>query len=182
MALVDRHTGIYFHVVRRYAAAYPNAIKVPEMDDDKLFNLYQFILAYDPARGMKLCSYIGDRTDYLCKTMLKRDARDPISQGNPSVDGYLASGAPHQSAPVLMDESPGAHVVDTANTDLALEDIRATAARVCHDARFPAIFDCRHGASAMSWREVGERVGLSHEGARKVYNHNLALVKAHLSP
>lgn len=186
MALVNRHTGIYFSVVNRYAATYPNVIKARDMDDDKLFNLDTFIQAYDPTRGMKLCGYIHYRTDCLCKVALKRDARNPLSSA-----GYLASGqAPMEDSyptssggeVTLQDESPNSRVTEIANLDLAVEDIRRAANVVCADPRFVQILGLRHGAEEMSWRAIGEKVHLSHEGARKCYAYNLALVKAHLSP
>ncbi len=185
-AIVNLHSGLYFSVVNRYAAAYPNAIKARDMDDDKLFNIYTFVKDYNPARGMKLSSYIGDRTDYLCKDMLKRDSRNVISSHS-----YVASGA----APLdvdddtyattaggyvtLQDQSAGASVTEAANRDLGAEDIRRAASEACEDKRFLAILDYRN--DSMSWREVGKRLDLSHEACRKLYNSNLALVKARLT-
>ncbi len=190
VTLVNRHTGFYFSVVNRYAATYPNVIKARELDDDKLFNIDRFVCDYDPTRGTKLSTYICDRTDYLCKTMLKRDERNPLSAGayapsgikplDVNEDTYATSNGRYVT---LEDESATARVTETANTHLGVEDIRRAAGEVCTDPRFVQILDCRHGeGNEMSWRAVAKRVGISHEGCRKVYFHNLALVKAHLSP
>ncbi len=183
-AIVNLHSGLYFSVVNRYAAAYPNAIKARDMKDDQLFNIYTFVQDYDPARGMKLSSYIGDRTDFLCKDMLKKDGRNPLSP-----QSYVSSG----SAPLDVDDDVYAttaggfvtlqdnttSVTEIANRDLGSQDIRRVASEVCQDERFLTILDCRN--ESMSWREVGEKVGCSHEGARRIYTHNIALVKAKLS-
>lgn len=186
--LVQRHSGIYFTVVNRYASAYPSVIKARDLDDEKLFNLYQFICAYDPTRGTKLSTYIGDRTDYLCKVMLRKEAHNPIA---PSP--YAATGvAPLEtdddtfqttngSFVTLEDESPG--VVEQANQDISMEAVRSAAHEVCTDKRFDLILKWRHFApthDTMSWRDIGQRLHLSHEGARQIYLDNLALVKAHL--
>lgn len=186
MALVNKHTGIYFQVVNRYAATYPNVIKAHDMDDDKLFNIDRFICDYDPTRGLKLCGYIHDRTDYLCKTMLKRDERNPLSAASYTASGqaplnddtYPTSNGGYVT---LEDESATARVTETANRDIAVADIRRAASVVCADPRFVQILDYRHGAKEMSWRKVGEKLRLSYEQSRKIYHHNLALVKAHLS-
>jgi DNA-directed RNA polymerase sigma subunit (sigma70/sigma32) len=186
--LVNRHSGIYFTVVNRYASAYPGVIKARDLDDEKLFNLYQFICAYDPTRGTKLSTYIGDRTDYMCKVMLRKESHNPIASGP-----YATTGA----APLetdddtfrttnggyvtLEDESPG--VVDLANEDISLDAVRAAAQEVCSDKRFDLILKWRHFApdhDTLSWRSIGQRLGLSHEGARQIYLDNLALVKARL--
>lgn len=190
MELVTRHTGLYFDVVHRYAATYPNVIKTRDLDDDKLFNIYQFILAYDPTRGMKLSTYIGDRTDYLCKTLLKRDMRNPISAGtyaptgampfDTDEDTYATTNGAHVT---LEDNSRAADVAENANLDLGIEEIRAIASQVCTDPRFDQILTLRHFGPdhhTMSWRDVGQKVGISHERARQVYLQNLALVRAQL--
>jgi hypothetical protein len=186
MGLVALHSGIYFKVVNRYAAAYPNTIKARDLDDDKLFNLDRFVCDYDSSRGTKLSTYIADRTDYLCKGMLKRDTRNVLSCA-----GYVASGAPlmedaylttNGQQVTLEDQSREGQVVENADRDIGVEDIRRAAKEVCTDQRFTQILECRHGAgNEMSWREVAAQVGMSHEGCRKVYFHNLALVKAHLN-
>ncbi len=191
LGLISRHTGIYFNVVNRYAAAYPNVIKARDLDDDKLFNIYTFVRDYDPTRGMKLSTYIGDRTDYLCKTLLKRDERNPMSPGTYASTGAMSLDAVPQDAyastyghsVALEDHSSAARVVEVANTDIGIETIRAAAEEVCDDKRFLQILEHRHLNAAdggMSWRRIGERVGLSHEGCRKVYQHNLDLVRSHL--
>ncbi len=188
VALVNRHTGIYFSVVNRYAAAYPSVIKTHDMDDEKLFHLDAFICAYDPTRGTKLSTYIRDRTDYLCKGVLKRDARNPLSFAS-----YTASGqAPLDTSDdtfstsnggevTLQDESATARVTDAANLDIAIEDIRRAAGVVCADHRFIQILEYRHLGTQTSWRAIAEKVGVSHEGCRKIYFHNLELVKSHLA-
>ncbi len=188
LALVNRHTGMYFSVVNRYAASYPNAVRVRDLDDDKLFNFYTFILAFDPSRGMKLSTYIGDRTDYLCKTLLKRDERNPISPGTYASTGAMPLDSNEDTYTTtdggrvtLEDQSPG--VVDTANRELGVEEIRSVAAQVCTDPRFDQILQCRHfgpNHQVMSWREVGKRVNMSHENARKIFNSNIETIKIHL--
>ncbi len=193
LTLISRHTGIYFGVVNRYAAAYPNAIKARDLDDDKLFNIYTFVQAFDPTRGMKLSTYICDRTDYLCKTLLKRDERNPLSPGTYAatgsmpIDSFVQEGysSTYGQSVALEDQSSASRVVDTANTDIGIETIRTTAAEVCEDKRFLEILEYRHlnaSQNTLSWRQIGARMSLSHEACRKVYYHNLELVKAHLSP
>ena len=88
----------------------------------------------DPARGKTLCGYIHDRTDYLCKGILRKDERNPVSAG-----AYLSSGAApldrdddtyatnNGGHATLTDESPGAQVAEVANLDLGIEDIRRAA-------------------------------------------------------
>ncbi len=189
VALVNRHSGMYFSVVNRYAAAYPNVIKAHDMDDDKMFNLYTFIQAYDATRGTKLSSYIHDRTDYMCKVMLKRDTRNVLSAGTYSSTGAMSLdmgddtySTTNGGQVTLEDQTATSRVADQANIDVGIEDIKRAAGEVCADPRFSQILECRHGAGhGMSWRAVAEKMGVSHERCRQLYLTNLALVKEHLN-
>jgi hypothetical protein len=189
--LAERHAGIYLSVIIRYADAYPFAINRRDLEDDRIFNIHRFILDYDPTRGTKLSTYIGDRTDWMCKELLKRDRNNPISAGTYGPSGAVALtiggdtyATPTGSEISLIDESPGARVVDIADRDIQIAEILEVAKRVVPDKRFTSILHLRHfndtGPTSLSWRQIGTRVELSHEGARKLYNANLAVVKKHL--
>lgn len=188
--LVDTHTGIYVDVVSRYAHVYPNVIKKDDLVDDRLYNLYRFIIDYDPARGTKLSTYICDRTDYMCKTMLKHDRVNPITSGTYGPKGALSLGTigdtytTNSGANItLIDEGNDAQVVNTADKDLQIEDVLAIAEQQCEDKRFIAILKYRHfntPQTCLSWREIGKRLNLSHERARAIYNENIAFIKRHI--
>lgn len=190
--LADRHAGIYLSVASRYADCYPNTIRIDDLKDDRLFNIHRFILDYDPARGTKLSTYIGDRTDWMCKSMLKRDRENPISSGTYGPSGALGLtiggdtyATPTGSEVTLMDESPAARVTDVADRELQTEAVLEAAREVVADKRFMSILSYRHfnakGKSSLSWRQIGEKMSMSHEGCRKVYNVNLAAIKKHLT-
>ncbi len=188
--LVNNHSGIYVEIVSKYAQVYPNVIKRDDLVDDRMYNLYRFILDYDPAQGTKLGTYIGNRTDYLCKGLLKKDRLNPITAGTYGPGGPMSLGEGGETyttgagaTVTIADDSPEGHVVDTANKDLQLEDIIAAAWQTCPDKRFVEILTYRHfhaPETCLSWREIGKRMGISHERARAIYNDNLAIIKKHL--
>lgn len=196
ITLADRHTGIYFTVASRYAAQYPDVIKLDDLSDDKLLNLYRFILDYKPDQGMKLGTYIGERTDYLCKDLLKKERHDPLA-ARWSVSGDQATHTEYTTSPayqmgVTYTPAPSHQVVDqsaasvpreTVNQDLGialvLETIEANPTKV--DSRFLGIVKMKHlatpGQATLSWRQIGRELSLSHEMARKIYVKNMAVVK-----
>ena len=190
--LADRHAGIYMSVVGRYSECYPNTIKREDLADDRLFNIHRFILDYDSKRGTKLSTYIGDRTDWMCKGFLKKDRENPIASGTYGPSGAigLTIGGDTYATPTgceisLVDESASAKVVEVADRELQTEAIITAAREVVKDKRFVSILGYRHfnpqGKTSLSWRQIGEKVNLSHEGCRKIYNVNLAVIKRHLN-
>lgn len=193
VVLADRHAGIYLSVTNRYADCYPNVVKREDLQDDRLFNIHRFILNYDPTRGTKLSTYIGDRTDWMCKKLLSKDREDPISSGSYGPSGAIGltlagdtyvTGAGSEIS--LVDESPGARVVEVTDRELKTEAVFEVARKVVKDKRFVDILGYRHfntegGATSLSWREIGRKMSMSHEGARKCHDRNLAVVKRHLN-
>jgi len=189
-ALVNAHTGIYVDVISRYAHVYPHVIKKDDLVEDRLYNLYRFIVDYDPTRGAKLSTYICDRTNYMCKTLLKQDRVNPITAGTYGPGGALSLGTMGDTYTTnsgtnitLIDECPDAKVVDTANKDLQIEDIMKTITTSCSDKRFLKILQYRHfntPETCLSWREIGKRMKLSHERVRVIYNENIDIIKQYL--
>ncbi len=189
--LVDNHTGIYVDVVSRYSQAYPNVIKRDDLVEDRLYNLYRFIIDYDPARGTKLSTYICNRTDYMCKTLLKKDRTNPITAGTYGPGGALSLGTAGDTYTTsvgtnitLVDNGSEAQVVNTADRDLKIDDIMAAARRWCTDERFIQILGYRHfnvPQTCLSWRAIGKRLSLSHERVRAIYNENISIIKRHMA-
>jgi DNA-directed RNA polymerase sigma subunit (sigma70/sigma32) len=189
--LVTSNTGIYLDIVNRYSSVYPNTIRRDDLYDDHLFNIYRFILDYDPTRGTKLSTYIGNRTDWMCKVMLKQDQRNPVRSGTYGPSGAMSLGTVGDTyittqgdSITLADETPEACVVDVADKDLKLEEVLAAAWGLCEDKRFIEILMLRHfnisGQTSLSWRQIGEKLDLSHEQCRKIYNVGMATIKQHL--
>lgn len=192
VTLAERHAGIYLSIVARYSDSYPNTISRRDLEDDRLFNIHRFICDYDSTRGTKLSTYIGDRTNWMCLGMLKRERENPIAAGTYGPSGAIGLtiggdtyATPTGSEITLMDESPAAQVVEIANRELQTEEVMTAAREVVPDKRFASILHYRHfndtGPTSLSWRKIGEKIGLSHEMARRIYHTNLPVVKRHLT-
>ena len=187
VTLVNQYSGAYISVVNRYARAYPHVIRQADLADDKLYNIHQFVVAYDPAHETKLSTYIHMRTDYMCKTLLRDGKTNPLmgagchtgtSHFDQSEDTFTLG----EARITVTDDSRAAQVIEVVNKDVAVGDILDAALRV-PDTRFVQILQYRHFASdgeTMSWRQIGDRVGLSHEGARQLYNEHIGTVKRYL--
>lgn len=161
--LIDLHTGIYVNMVKKYAC-YPdfrNKVDVQDVIEDKAYNIYQFALKYDPARGMTFGSYVGDSIKHICQNVITRSA---------------------QSVEFNEDIAPtnDTSVTDTAEKDSSIEVI-LDQVKGSDSAKFREIFKLRYcGQKPRSWRAISKLVGLSHEGCRKVYEKHIGAIKEHL--
>jgi RNA polymerase sigma factor (sigma-70 family) len=171
--LIERHSGMYVKMVQRYACVERNSpygsakLDTHELKDDKAFNIYQFVLSYDPNRNMKFSTYVGEMTRYHCLDIL--NDRKILSNHSNKVEVT-------EDTPLTSTDS------DTSQpSDNTLQSIRARTKSVTDD-RFWTIFDLRHfkDGGGYTWRTIGQRIGLTHECARQIYNRNIKHIKYHL--
>lgn len=177
--LVNRHTGIYFGVVQKYAATYPSIINYDDLKDDKMFNIYRFVTDYDPSKNTKFSTYIHDRAEWLCKGLLKDDGR-PTHLAARRTD-YLDAATPGTDT-MLTDTTATGNVEKAADKELSLESILTEASAV-RDKRFVTILRWRHFhlPAPLTWREIGAKLSLTHERARQIYNEHIDIVRRHLT-
>ncbi len=164
--LINRHTGIYHAIVNQFSGL--GAVNSSDLLDDCEFNLYKCIMDYDPTRGMKFSTFVGSRARYICLDELNRAKKYPsftdASNSSSFLSNYVDDGS-------LINKS--INIED--NTDKAIIEINDILNLINNeilDKRFEELVRLRHlnasGRSA-TWRECGEKIGLSHEGARKLY-------------
>ncbi len=195
IALVNMHSGIYCQKVNQFAAAYPAVIRADDLRDDRFYNIYQFILDYQPDRKMKLCTYIGERTEYLCKNLLRRGRRNPLDNAtevhSDMEDGSLGrtqmttDDTTVQSVIgglVFADAAPSPR--ENADATLGLQQIttfveHAPQLGVTLDHRFKDILTSRHcdESTEKTWRALGAEFNMTHEGVRKIYLKGMAKVR-----
>lgn len=162
--LVNRHTGIYINVVKKYSC-YPDFVaraNVDDLKDEKFLNIYQFALKYDGSREMKFGSYVGKMTGYMCANLLRRG--DESVQFNENI------------APSNLTS-----VTETADRESSIE---TTLEQVneSDDTLFKKIFSLRFcGNKPLSWRSIGRELGMSHEGCRKIYERHIGSVREYLN-
>lgn len=160
--LVNRHTGIYMNILNEFAVrpCFRHKANVPDLKDDNYVNIYQWALDYDPSRGMKFGSYVGSMTKFMCKSI--------ITKGTESVE---------------IDEeklvSPEEGIAEHVENESVLDEVK-TEVKETDDPVFRKIFKLRYGGKKqLSWRQIGEAVNMTHEGARKLFNKHMNLIKEH---
>lgn len=161
--LVEMHTGIYVNMVRKYAtyADFNKKVDVKDILEDKAYNIYQFALKFDPSRGMKFGTYVAESTKYMCQGILHR--------GTESIQ-FNEEVAPNNDT----------SVTDIAEKDSSIEEA-LNQVKGSDSATFRKIFKLRFmGQKPLSWRIIASKIGMSHEGARKVYEKHIGAVKEYL--
>lgn len=153
--LVARHTGIYATIVNQYAG-YSSAVNRNDMLDERLFNIWEYAKDFRPECGMKFSTYVGERVKYACKTLLSQTKNEEVDVNNqlPAAGDFVH--------------------VEEARDDIA-EILKHTDSK--KDRVFRRIMKMRSEDEKATWVEIGRAVGLSYEGARKLYHRRLKELK-----
>jgi RNA polymerase sigma factor (sigma-70 family) len=153
--LLERHTGIYNSIVNKYSVNI--CVNKDELIQDKNFNIYQYVLDYDPDRQMKFSSYIGQRIKYQCQTL--------ISKTIPHIE--LDEGIPFEDCNKKKQEEK--EILSKAFSILESFD----------DKRVAKIFKLRHSPDNKKetpWWKIGRLLGISTETARTLYYKHLEIL------
>lgn len=145
--LADRHTGIYVKIASQYSG-FSDKINLAELKDDKQYNMYQWIIKYDADRNMKVGTYIGEMTKYLCLDLLSKTT-------------------PHIPIDETKDHMAAAPL-EQRTTEQEIETLEQKTS--ISSPEFWAIFRARHsGEKPKSWRSIGQEMDMTHEWARQIY-------------
>lgn len=75
--LVERHSGIYIDMINAYVPTNTIYTNKDELIHDKEYNIYQAALKYDPTRGAKFSTYLGNETKWMCLNIYNKNKRHP---------------------------------------------------------------------------------------------------------
>ena len=78
--LIDRHSGIYLDMVNVYASPSSPFIDYEDLIEDKDFKIYQAAKNYNPEKGAKFSTYLGNETKWMCLNLYNRNKRKPAFQ------------------------------------------------------------------------------------------------------
>jgi hypothetical protein len=150
--IINRHTGIYLNVVNGFKL--PNLIK-DDLKDQKDTNIYSYTLDYKPDKGMKLSSWLYQKTKWDCLQSLKENV----------------------DMEEIDNETLGSESFSFNDSD-SVKNEALKIARTIGGHEFEKIIEARHfgdDSGKVSWHHLG--CGFSHEKARKTYLLNIERFK-----
>ncbi len=152
--LANRHTGIYVSTVKSYS--YLNPVDQQDLIDHKLLNIYNAVLAYKPEKEMKFSTFVGQNIKWECQRMISKKA-----------------GVFEEVADSIQDDTATINRIDGEFSIMLMQELSQV-----EDKRFVEIFRMRHLQDPKnSWREIGTKLNISYECARKIYKKNIGYIK-----
>ena len=165
--LIERHSGIYLNIVNIYASKDSHFIDKSELIKDKDFNIYQAAVKYDPERGTKFSTYLGNETKWLCLNTYNKNRRHPVITTetldllHPDLGLYTES------------------IKENIKKDLFTKIMQL--AKGNPDKRVEKIFKMRYiigkKNKVMPWKNIGEKMDLSIQGCINIHNSAIKKIK-----
>lgn len=168
--LIERHSGIYLEIVNTYSSKDSPFIDRTELVRDKDYNIYQAVLKYDPSRGAKFSTYLGNETKWLCLNTYNKNRRHPtvttesLDLLHPDLGLYSES------------------IKENIRKDLFDKIINLTEGHP--DKRVEKIFKMRYiigkKNKVMPWKNIGKQMNLSIQGCINIHNSAILSIRKNL--
>jgi len=159
--LIDRHSGIYIDMVRRYASKSLPPDDIADIIDDKDYIIYKAALDYDEKKA-KFSTHVGNKAKYLClsKKTAKKNSRKILSFE--SIDYAEESKDLHPDESCEIKES-FSEIINLINSH--------------KDERVKIIFKERYFAGERgkleTWKNIGDKIGISAQGCINIHDKTL---------
>ncbi len=157
--LVSRHTGIYNMIAWQYLHT-GNHTDFQDLIDNREYNFYSFIQDYNPDKGTKFSTFVGDRTKYLCLTLNKNFN---LKSNNKclNLDEFLD------------DHQPDSDLIEKDNNTVLLDTINNFPHKTFREVMLLRLF-----SSDNTWREIAKKVGVTTQYVHKTYLDHIEELKS----
>lgn len=171
--LIHRHSGIYVKMVNSYL---PNNSEITtpqskkEVLQDKDYRIYLAALKYDPNKGAKFSTHLGNETKWMCLNLfnktknrgkLEKQYKEAVRLENNGED-LISDGIEHED---LLDEI---YKIAEVHSDNRVRDI------------FRLRYKVGEGNKVMAWDRIADYINLSIQGCINIHNKAIEQIKQKL--
>jgi len=155
--LIDRHSGICIDMINSYMSSGYNSSLRQELIDDKDYQIYESALKFDPDKGTKFITYLGNEIKWKCLNMYNKSKKRlhlPVEENLINYFNYLSK-------------------EDDVDTSEKFNEI-INKAQSYSDKRIGKIFYLRYvvgkNNSVMPWKNISSNLNMSIQGCINIHN------------
>ena len=157
--LVSRHSGIYLDKVHGYSSK-NNTSSMEEMIKEKEYEIYVSALNYNPNKGAKFSTYLGNQTKWKCLNKYNKSKREGLTPlEEQALDFFSTKISPTQEGFSSRHEI-FSKIMEYANS--------------YPDDRVGRIFHLRYvegkNNNVMPWKNISRELGMSIQGCINIHN------------
>lgn len=155
--IIDRHSGIFFTMVKRYLKNNDYCV-CEEVVNDKDLLIYNTVLKYDESKGTKFSTFLGNEARWSCiNAATKHRKNDKFVDFNANLDFQNMTYEIN-----LVEEHEKENLLKTI-----LQNVQSS-----EDQRIIKIFNLRYQDTKKitPWRTISKEIGLSIQGCINIHN------------
>jgi hypothetical protein len=156
--LIDRHSGLCIDMINNYVSKTYNESLRRELIKEKDFQIYNSALKFNPNKGSKFSTYLGNEIKWKCLNLYNKNKKRKTVPVEESLIEYFSYSNKGSDGPVDSD---------------IFSNIM-TQAKKHSDKRVGKIFKLRYvegkDNSVMPWRMVSDEISMSIQGCINLHN------------
>ena len=169
-SIVVRHNGIYLDMVHTYNQHVDNDSHKKELIDEMTYNIYKAVIKYDPSKGAKFSTHLGNETKWLC---LNRHSK------NRKQKTFLLD----ESTKSMLSCSNDGEISKSINKEIFNKVLEIVGQHP--DKRVKKIFNMRYIVGnknkVMPWKQISKTMDISVQGCINIHNSALNKIKTKLA-
>lgn len=162
-SLIDRHSGIFCEIVKRYQHFVTQKGHDPkDLFEEKDMVVYQSALSFNEDKNIKFSTWLGNQARYHCLNFLNKNAKFFPTENN-----YLQN--------IIESGQDNKENLDQENCEYFLNILKSL-----KDKRAYKIFKMRFFSSNKknrSWNAIGKKLNMSTQTAINIYNKHMQFLK-----
>jgi DNA-directed RNA polymerase sigma subunit (sigma70/sigma32) len=177
LELYNRHIPLYTDIVNKYSGKfYASGISTQDIMEDKYVIFLNAINSYNEDKKTKFSSWLGECTKYHClNTLYKKNDYNKFKVNQPS--DFNSENQENYSYINIPAVDSFKEDEEKEQLDYLIKITEETIDEVSKegDKRIKKICRARFNKKSdknLSWKEVGEKVGVSYEHARMIFNNS----------
>jgi RNA polymerase sigma factor (sigma-70 family) len=161
--LINRHSGLCIDMINGYVSRQHNEGLRQELIKEKDYQIYQSALKFNPNKGSKFSTYLGNEIKWKCLNIYNKNKRRKTVQVEEELINYFSYDANSESK--YCNKEIFSDIIDQASNH--------------PDPRVGKIFHLRYVEgkenSVMPWKNVSSQIGMSIQGCINI--HDMAIKK-----
>jgi len=158
--LINRHSGIYLEMINGYTTKSLNQSFRDEMLADKEYQIYASALKYNPEKGAKFSTYLGNETKWKCLNFYNKNKRHPSIPIQEELIDFFNYKFVEENSPNIIKNVIFQKIISKAKQH--------------PDQRVGKIFHLRYvegrNNTVMPWKYISSKLKLSIQGCINIHN------------
>jgi len=163
--LINRHSGLCVDMINHYCSRSHNQSTNEELIKDKDFQIYSSALKFDPNKGSKFSTYLGNEIKWKCLNIYNRSKSRKTIPVEENLINYFS----------YINQEP-----DETKSHSVFQDI-INHAKSDKDERVGRIFELRYVEgkhnTVMPWKNISKQIGMSIQGCINIHDSALKKIK-----